>query len=422
MERKTNFVALLLTIAAISGCGGMERENAQIHLHISAPKTNFVNVPVQTRIELPEQFNEVAVDKISVVLKEQGKDGAGVPGQIVMDPENEAQLWWIVPKAKANSASNWVATLSRRKKDNQVVFRWNETPADYLDLLFNGRKVMRYMYAYDNSTQERFLQTYKPFHHVFDAQGENLLTKGPGGLYTHHRGIFIGWNKLEFGGEEYDFWGMREGAQQHQKFLQKTAGAVLAKSKSVIHWILKNGKPVIVEEREVTVFRQPAPTILLLDFHTQLNAVNGDVFLNGDPEHGGLQFRAHNEVSKGSERAQDRDMEGYEDVKARYLFHKDSIDPHEDKDLPWAAMCFGLDNRHYSVQHMNHPDNPKPTFYSAYRDYGRFGSFFKQKISASETLTLSYRIWVVEDEKRAREKLESHYLAFVDGLKVEVLN
>jgi hypothetical protein len=158
------------------------------------------------------------------------------------------------------------------------------------------------------------------------------------------------------------------------------------------------------------VYRQSKPTILLLDFQSELKAVSGDVFLNGDPEHAGMQYRAHNDVATSGK-----------DVKAKYLFHKDGIDPKKDTDLPWAAMSCGLNGKRYSVLHINHPDNPRPTIYSAYRDYGRFGAFFKKKINAGETLTLRYRILVMEGEMPERGELASKYSAFVNVPKVEVL-
>jgi len=287
-------------------------------------------------------------------------------------------------------------------------------------LLFDGRKVTRYMYALDRSTKQRVLETYKTFLHVFDAAGENLLTNGPDGLhpymtdkvlYPHHRGIFIGWNRLEFGGKRYDFWHMGEQGrvQKHQKFLELTAGPVLARSNSLVHWNDKDGRTIIAEQRKTTVFRQSEPTVLLLEFLTELKAVNGDVFLDGDPEHAGFQYRPHDDVAKGGK-----------DMKAAYLFHKDGIDAHKDKDLPWAAMSYGLNGKRYSVLYMDYPDNPKPVIYSAYRDYGRFGAFFKKKINDGDTLTLRYRIWISEGRMPERVKLANKYLEFVDGPKVEV--
>ncbi|MHC4643661.1 MAG: DUF6807 family protein [Planctomycetota bacterium] len=188
------------------------------------------------------------------------------------------------------------------------------------------------------------------------------------------------------------------------------AGPVLASSSSLISWNDKGGEAVIAERREVTVFGQSEPTILLLEFGSELKAVRGDVFLNGDPEHAGMQYRAHNDVATGGK-----------EVKATYLFHEDGINPKKDADLPWAAMSCGLNGRRYSILHMNHPDNPKQTLYSAYRDYGRFGAFFKKKIGAGETLTLRYRILVVESEMPKRGELAKKYSEFVDGPTVEVV-
>ena len=438
MNGHIRFLAIILAVTAISGWSiakipAGKTEPALLQLRVSASKTDCANVPVFAAIELPEQFSQVPAEEIAIILKEMEGTSAGVPGQIVLTKEGKAQLWWILPAAKTGETSNWTATLSHRGKASQEGFSWQDKPGDCLDLLLDGRKMVRYMYAYDDSTRERLHDTNKPYHHVFDAQGENLLTNGPGGLYPHHRGIFIGWNKLESGGEVLDLWGMTGGTQRHQKFLEETAGPVLASSESLISWDDAAGGPIIIEQRKVTVFRQPDPTILLLDFHTRLEAVRGEVYLNGDPEHGGFQYRAHNDVSTGSERAQreaaaagkqtpDDIAEGGKDARATYLFHEDGIDPLKDQDLPWAAMLYGLNDRRYSVQHMNHPGNPRPTLYSAYRDYGRFGAFFKQKIGSGEALALHYRILVVEGDMPAREKLAGNYSAFIEGPKAEVVS
>jgi len=339
--------------------------------------------------------------------------------------ERKAELWWVLPEIKANKTSIWNADLYDRRQHARAIrpknFTWKDKKGQYLDLLFDGRKVTRYMYALDRSTRQRVLETYKTFLHVFDAAGENLLTNGPDGLhpymtnkirYPHHRGIFIGWNKLEFEGKRYDFWHMGEQGkvQKDEKFLELTAGPVLARSNSLVHWNDKDGRTIIAEQRKTTVFRQSEPTILLLEFLTELKAVNGDVLLDGDPEHAGFQYRPHDDVAKGDK-----------DVKATYLFHKDGINPKKDKDLPWAAMSYGLNGRRYSVLYMDCPDNPRPVIYSAYRDYGRFGAFFKKKINAGDTLTLRYRILVVEGEMPKRGELAKKYLEFVDGPEVEVL-
>jgi hypothetical protein len=421
MKGERRFVVVMLVAAVVCASGTASRAT-EIRLRVTGGKVDCVNVPVHADIELPEELANVPVEEIGVRLIQLGNlfRNVTIPGQIVME-QGKAQLWWVLPRVKANSRTMWTAALSRREKAGKEVFSWRDKEGEYLDLLFDGRKVTRYMYAYDTSSKERIIETYKTFLHVFDAQGQNLLTNGPDGLrpyltnkilYPHHRGIFIGWNRLEFGGKRYDFWHMGEQGrvQKHQKFMELTAGPVLARSNSLVRWDDKNGQTIIAEQRETTVFRQSDPTVLLLEFRTELKAVSGDVFLDGDPEHAGFQYRPHDGVAKGAK-----------DVKATYLFHKEGINPKKDKDLPWVGMSYGLNGRRYSVEHINHPDNPKPVIYSAYRDYGRFGAFFKKEIKAGETLTLRYRIWVVEGEMPDRQELASKYSAFVDGPKVEVV-
>ena len=72
-------------------------------------------------------------------------------------------------------------------------FQWKEDAGKHVDLLKDGKKIARYVYErMDPKDRER---TYKPFHHVYQANGKDFLTKGPGGKYTHHRGIYFGFSK-----------------------------------------------------------------------------------------------------------------------------------------------------------------------------------------------------------------------------------
>lgn len=414
MKNKTRFAgALFLCIAVIAGPIAVGAEPLTLRVSTSA---DGVDVPVCAGIELTPDLANVPLEAIVVQLK-QADTGRRAIGQLVKSDAKMTQLWWILPRAKANETSTWTATFRHRDKPRGKQFSWRDRKGQYLDLLFDGRKVTRYMYAHDTSSDQRIFETYKPFHHVYDASGD-LLTNGPDGespylkkaiLYPHHRGIFIGWNRLTFEGQQYDLWHMPQGHQVHQAFLERIAGPVLARSTALIHWNDKNGEPMIAERRQTTVFRQSDPTVLLLDFQTDLKAVRGDIFLNGDPEHAGFQYRPHDAVAKGDK-----------EVKAKYLFHRDGIDPRKDRDLPWVAMSYGLNGGRYSVLHMNHPDNPKPTIYSAYRDYGRFGAFFTTDLAAGQSLRLNYRIWVGRGELPERRDLANKYLVFVEAPNVRV--
>jgi hypothetical protein len=271
-----------------------------------------------------------------------------------------------------------------------------ESP-DSLDVVCDGQIVGRYMYAHDTSTPALRHDTYKPYLHVFDAQGKAPITKGPGGLFTHHRGIFIGWNKIGCNGKNFDRWHMSGGEQVHQAFSARQADTDHATFTSVVHWNDTAGKPLIEEARSMTFRRAPAPAYALIDFESTLKATAGDVTLDGDPEHAGIQFRPADEVDK---------------AKTTYVYAGPEISPHKATDLAWIGETFWLDGQSYSVVQMNHPDNPTGTRISAYRNYGRFGMFPTATIKAGETRTFRYRFLVAAGEMPAAEMIQAACNAF----------
>jgi len=281
-------------------------------------------------------------------------------------------------------------------------FTLNDTEGKHLDVHLNGKPVARYMYAYDTSTDERHHETYKPFLHVLDPATGEPITKGPGGKYTHHRGLFIGWRALGCQGQRYDLWHMKKTDQVHQTFLKTDAGADCATVTSIVHWLDPQGEPLLIEERTMT-FRPPpaAGGIVTVDFVSTLKPAGAAVDLKGDPEHAGVQYRPHNDVVANKS--------------AKYVFPKESIttgNVKNERDMPWAAETYTLRGQTYAVQHMNHPSNPKGTVYSAYRDYGRFGAFFETTVAEGKSLTIRYRITVAKGDLPPRETLQKQYQAW----------
>lgn len=274
-------------------------------------------------------------------------------------------------------------------------FSFADTLGDHLDILLDGKTVARYMYAHDTSTKERRTETYKPYLHVFDADGKAPITQGAGGKqFPHHRGIYIGWQKLGFDGKRYNFWEMSSGDIVHEKFTQQRADANAATFTSHTRWV-PNGseKPVIEEDRTITVRKAPAPARLIIDFASTLKAPNGDVTLDADPEHGGVQYRPAGDI-KASE--------------TTYLFPKEPADPHKDTDYPWVGETYtlpGTGGKHSTVQ-INHPDNPKGTRWSAYRDYGRFGAFPKGTLKQGDSLTLKYRFIITDGDQLPADQIQ----------------
>ena len=78
---------------------------------------------------------------------------------------------------------------------------FKDSKGKHLDVVSDGKVLVRYMYEHDTSTPEKHHETYKPYLHVFDVEGKKPITKGAGGQFTHHRGIFIGWSRTKANGK-----------------------------------------------------------------------------------------------------------------------------------------------------------------------------------------------------------------------------
>jgi hypothetical protein len=270
---------------------------------------------------------------------------------------------------------------------------------EHLDVLLPGGKpILRYMYARDTSSPELDFDTSKPYAHVPAPDGVAMLTKGPGGLFPHHRGIFVGWNRTTVGDRDYDFWHTRDAVQRHREFTRLEASADGAAVASVIEWVGSGGEVVIEESREHHV-RESDDAHAEIDIVTQLTAVAGDVRLDGDPEHAGVQFRPPQQVA--------------DNQSATYTFHADGVDPLTQRDLPWVALTFRLDDQLWTVQQMSHPENPTGARWSAYRDYGRFGPFTVVDIAGGDACTFRYRFRITRGPAPSQAELERQYQRYV---------
>lgn len=279
-------------------------------------------------------------------------------------------------------------------------FSFSDSQGKRLEILENGKPIARYVYeAIDDSTPERREETFKPFCHVFrPGSNELLLTKGPGGKFTHHRGIFYGFSKVSYTGEDgkvrkgIDTWHCRQAHQIHREFLEQNADAESASFVARIDWIDNEGAVFASEDRKMSFFRTEGD--LVVDFESTLAPAVPEVKLDGDPQHAGFQFRAHNDV--------------HDLTKAKTVYTRpetgaakpgetinwaDKTDNERTRDLPWKGMTFELDGATYSVAYLDSPGNPKPARYSE-RDYGRFGSYFATTVKKNEPLTVRYRLHI----------------------------
>jgi len=273
-------------------------------------------------------------------------------------------------------------------------FELQNEQGKHLDVKHAGDLVGRYMYDLDLADDETRHETYKPYLHVFNPSGTQPITKGAGGKYTHHRGIFRGWAKLTLNGKRFDTWHMKNVVQEHLRFEDLQSNADAASFTSVIRFRTDDGKTLFEEDRTMSFQAPPEEAYAVIDVTSKVKATEGTIILDGDPEHAGLQFRPADEI---------------ETSKTQYCFPRDNANPKKDRDYAWVVESFVVDGNRYNVLYLNHPENEKNAVFSAYRNYGRFGAWFKTEIPEEESKTTRVRFVVTEGEMPAPEYIQQQY-------------
>lgn len=331
------------------------------------------------------------------------------PAQIEPLDDGRSRLWWIVSDLPAGQSRRGVIRFGEpARPEKAALFTWQDSSTDRetsRELRLGDRPVLRYVHTpFDPQDIEH---TKKPFHHVFDPSGRRLLTKGPGGRYSHHRGIFFGYSRCRIGDEVYDSWHAAKGEhQQHEEFVHEFAGPVFGGHVVRIHWNDRAGKPFVEETRRVLAFRQPDGQILI-EYSSRLRAVDRPVDLGGDRQHAGVQFRAPQAVAENPEASRYLRPERWVALPADKEYNAP-----EYIDVPWNALQFPLEGETYTVAYLSDPANPKPAEFSE-RLYGRFGEFIPWQLDRDHPLSVRYRWWVT-DEPITREQPERIYRDLAD--------
>jgi hypothetical protein len=314
-------------------------------------------------------------------------DGGGlrIAGQV-----SEKRLWFVLPELKKGATARFA--VKPGAPEGVPSFRWTLEKGVASELDLGGRKVLRYMHAaLDEARRD---ETYKIFHHVYSPDGSRLLTKGAGGKFPHHRGLYYGFNKVTYGaGKTCDVWHCTGQAHQaHQDFLLTDAGPAVGRHRVAVGWHGQAKELFAREERELAAWNVPGG--ILIDFSSRLEAKIAPVKLDGDPQHAGFHFRADNEVNDKTAKQTvyvRPDGPGKPGETRNWPGQKTHVD------LPWNAMSFVLGDKRYTAVYLDRPDNPKEARFSE-RDYGRFGSYFATTVEADRPLTVRYRVWIQEGQ------------------------
>jgi len=400
---KATLLAAVAALLLVPRAGAAEKT---FEITVAAGKVDRHNSPTTVLLPLStEQAKTVTL---------QSDDGKVLLAQITelgimrrdADAAKECELHFILPNLKAGASLNLTAAVSDAKPEKPAGFHWKDTKGEHMDLLFDDRPVLSYMYhTLDESTKERREATFKVFHHLYDPAGKRLVTNGgPTGVYPHHRGIFYGFNKVSYGdGKKADTWHCTgDASQTHEKLVYSEAGSVLGRHRVLIAWHGVGKEVFATEERELTVYHVQGGQ--LVEFASVLKTSKATVKLDGDPQHAGFHFRSADEVAQHDAKVQKKEADP-----ETIFIRPDGVgkpgdtrnwDPKTKEgptNLPWNAMSFVLGGQRYSVAYLDKPTNPKEARFSE-RAYGRIGSYFEYELTEEKPLRVNYRLWLQEKE------------------------
>ena len=160
-------------------------------------------------------------------------------------------------------------------------YSWKDEPGKHLDLLKGDRKIVRH--AYERMDPEDRERTYKPFHHAHQADGKDFLTKGPGGKFTHHRGIYYGFSKCSAVNAAGKKCGSipgtaKGGYQTHEKVIESKADDKGASHTVEIAWRVDDGS-IFASEKRTLSFSHREDGSLQVDFSSVLSTKQESVTL-----------------------------------------------------------------------------------------------------------------------------------------------
>jgi hypothetical protein len=417
-------VSVFLLAFLVAGLA-LAEEGKTLLVTVTGGERDLANVVV--RVPLAGQAL-AGFDKVRV---QEGPKGPALLGQVtsarlLSEPagkgEAPRELTFILPQLKAGETKTLTVLTSYSQNGTPKPFHWQDTPGDHAELIWGSATLLRYMYApLDESSKEKREETFKVYHHLWDWTGQTLITKGPGGLYTHHRGIFFGFNRISYDGhKDVDVWHCKGDAHQsHEGFVQQVGGEVLGRHRVKVAWHGEKKQIFAEEQRELTVYR-PFDNGLLVEFATVLRPSVAKVRLDGDPQHSGFHLRLSNEVADQVKEKMPQTYFVRPDGKGK-IGEERNWDPKTKKgpvNLPWDGMSFVLGGKRYTALYLDRPDNPKESRGSE-RIYGRVGNYFEYDLTEEKPLRLNYRIWLQEGELTP-EQCEAISRAFVEPIKVAV--
>ena len=268
-----------------------------------------------------------------------------------------------------------------------------------------------------------------PYLAIYDDEGRLVTNAGLDkvgqtvGSEPHHRGIFIGWQRVRSDLGVANLWSIGGGAKMTLvDFEELSTTADSATIVARIEWRAPTADTgdstlLITETRRMRISRSAPGEAATVDTSFRLRPAR-DLQLDGDVQHAGIHLRVSHVVAENPK-------------VTSYLWAPEvpgASGKVVSRELKWGEFLFPLHGRWYSAAQLNAPSNPVEEFST--REYGRFGFFFTQDLKRDQPFEVRYRFIVRQAEapaesprrsaaqvRAARAAVDAAYTAYVAELK-----
>ena len=161
----------------------------------------------------------------------------------------------------------------------------------------------------------------------------------------------------------------------------------------------ESGSSLLLQEVRRFEIASEKPGHAVVDATFRLTAAR-DLRLDGDLQHSGIHFRGSKELLQREDETSYIWEPPLPGNGGRVI----------SEELKWCRFFFPIGEEWYSALEMNHPGNPVEEL--SWRNYGRFGFFFRKQLTDGETLQVKYRFVTApasepKGKKHSEEELKS---------------
>ncbi|MBK5719848.1 PmoA family protein [Dysgonomonas sp. Marseille-P4677] len=285
--------------------GNYDRENSIVCADISLLKMNN-----KKGVRLYETINQIKKEIACQLIQERDR----------------SDLYWILDGITVAGKTRYFVLEDTKYKETNNVMTIEDTN-EALILKRGNKNILQYNYTtiYPPQGVDSSFQRSGFIHPAYSPAG-NILTKIQPKDHYHHYGIWNPWTRIEYDGEIYDLWNLRDkkGTVRAKDIAARLEGNVLTGYLANLdHYIFTVEEEKVIMNEEWDVKAWNIDNDFLWDFKSNLHPSTSLPVIIKEYRYGGLSIRATEEWNKGNcemHTSEGRSRQEIDRTKARWIY------------------------------------------------------------------------------------------------------